>query len=99
MFKLEELSGSLIRSGRFKEAIPVLLNELFRALKHGVISEDEMRNILTRFGCILLNPSDMVDVRNLSESMLRLVLRIPGYVPTVSYEEFDKNVKASRETK
>jgi hypothetical protein len=99
MFKIEELSGSLIRSGRFKDAIPAFHAEIRLALKHGVITEAEMFNLLQGFAAILLCPSDMFGVEVLSESMQRLALRIPDYVPQVSQEQFDANVKASREVR
>lgn len=99
MFKIEELSGSLIRSGRFKEAISVFQNEIRLALNAGVITEAEMFNLQFRFCSILLNPSDMFAVNTLSDSMLKLAMRIPGYLPKVTPEEFEKNVKASREAK
>lgn len=97
MFKIEELSGSLIRSGRFADAIWPFSNELQAALHHGVISIDEMFTLNRHFNRILLNPSKTEEVVDLSNRMIKLALRIPDYVPVAKQKEFDKNVKASRE--
>jgi hypothetical protein len=96
MFKLEELSGSLIRSGRFKDAIPIFYFEVKMALSRGVISELEMFSLSQDFATVLLNPADVDTVSELGEKMIKLALRIPGLVPVVS-EDYEANVKASRE--
>lgn len=95
MFKIEELSGSLIRSGRFKDAIPKFFEELRLALTRGVITEGEMFALSSDFAEILLNPSNIDNVSFVSERMLKLALRIPDYVPNVT-TDYEKNVKASR---
>ncbi len=100
MFKvMEELSGSLIKSGKFRQAIPQFTTELRMALKNGVISEQEIfgsKGLLNRFSAILLNPSNFDEVQALGNSMLHLALRIPNAVPVVTKDVFDRNVKDSR---
>lgn len=96
MFKIEELSGSLIRSGRFKEAIPIFFMELKAAMSHAVITDIEMFSLSQAFASILLNPSNHELVEDLSSKMIKLALRIPNMVPTVSVD-YETNVKASRE--
>lgn len=96
MFKIEELSGHLIRSGRFKEAIPTFNRELQFAINRGVIGLGEVFELNTTFCSILLNPSDVDDVSELANRMIRLALRIPDFVPVVSHD-YEENVKASRE--
>jgi hypothetical protein len=96
MFKIEELSGHLIRSGRFRDAIWPFSNEVQAALHHGVITLEELFALQRAFSFILLNPSNPDEVVQLSNRMLKLALRIPGYVPSVGSEEFEKNLKASR---
>lgn len=97
MFKLDELSGHLIKSGRFKEAIPKFYAELEEARINGVISLKEMTSLSKDFAEILLNPSSYSDVEILGNKLIALVVRIPGKLKKVSEEEFDANVKASRE--
>lgn len=97
MFKINELSGHLIKSGRFKEAIPKFYDELKECVANGVISFRETTQLSEAFAHILLNPSDILEVNSLGDKMITLVLRIPGKIPTVTEEEFEANVKASRE--
>lgn len=96
MFKIEELSGSLIRSGKFSEAIPKFWSEIQLALQHGIITQAELLECGEYFSRILLNPSDVDEVNALAGHMIKLAFRIPDYVPSVPTEEFKDNVKASR---
>lgn len=86
MFKIEELSGSLIRSGKFKEAIPQFNSEMVAAMEAGCLGITEFFFVNEQFQNILLNPSNMDDVEALSTSMIRLALRIPNYVKVIPYE-------------
>lgn len=97
MFKLNELSGSLIKQGRFKESIDVFYNELELAVDNHVITWKELSDLSRDFSKILLNPSDYSFVQRLGTQMVNLAIRIPGYVPKATPEEFEANVKASRE--
>jgi hypothetical protein len=98
MFKIEELSGSLIRSGRFVDAIPAFNRELQFAINRGCITLGELFSLNTMFCNILLNPSDYDEVAELSDKMIKLALRIPDFVPVVC-SDYEENVKASREVK
>jgi hypothetical protein len=101
MFKINELAGSLIKSGRFKDAVPIVINELAIAMRHGVITQEELLNpiggLLARFMHICLDPSDYDSVQKLGNAFIMLALRIPGMVETCSQEEYELNVKESRE--
>lgn len=98
MFKIEELSGSLIRSGKFKEAIPSFNRELQFAVNRGCITLDELFEINTEFCQLLLVPN-VVEAEDLGDKMIKLALRIPDFVPAVPLVDFDNNVKESREAK
>jgi hypothetical protein len=91
MFKIEELSGSLIKSGRFDDAIRVFFNELDKAHENGVISRDEMIRLQREFSYLLLRP-DAAQAKKLGDAMLALSLRMPPVAEAV----FEKNVKDSR---
>jgi hypothetical protein len=101
MFKIEELAGSLIKSGRFKEAVPHVLNELAIAMRNGVVTERELLNpvcgLLARFMHVCLNPTNVDEVQKLGNAFIMLALRTPGMVEIASKEEYEKNVKESRE--
>lgn len=97
MFRLEELSGSLIKQGRFAEAIDRFYCEINIARQHGVITLTEFVDLSRAFAKVLLNPSCFDEVQTLGNQMLQLAIRIPNYVPTISEKEFKKNVKESRE--
>jgi hypothetical protein len=94
-FKLDELSGSLIKSGNFSQAICPFFAELDEAMLYGVISRDETRTLQEDFAWLLLNP-DAKKADYLGSKMLNLALRIPGKMKPVSSDEFDKNVENSR---
>lgn len=96
-FKIEELSGSLIKSGKFNEAIVPFFKEIDHAQAWGVITHNEMLTLQEDFCWLLLHP-DVKKAENLGTRMLNLAIRIPGKVEVVK-EEFDKNVQESRETK
>ena len=100
MFKIEELSGSLIKQGRFKEAIPKVMNEIAIALNKGFLTEDELLNpvsgIPATLARVCLNPSDIKTVNLLGDKMLRLAIRC-NLLEVVKTEEYDKNVQESRE--
>lgn len=101
MFKIHELAGSLIKSGRFKDAVPVVINELAIAMRNGVITQEELLNpitgLLSRFMHICLDPSDFEKVQKLGNAFILLALRTPGMVEVCSQEEYEQNVKESRE--
>ena len=83
LFKIEELSGSLIKSGRFQDAIEVFNKELMEAMYEGVISTSELLGpggIISRFNHILLNPSNLDAVNKLGDDMIYIAIRIPNYV-------------------
>lgn len=87
MFKIKELSGQLIRSGKFADAIEPFNQELKLALDNGVITIDELFTLNERFGKILLNPSDFKEVNGLGNAMIQVALRIKGLVEEVDKEE------------
>ena len=87
MFKIKELSGQLIRSGRFADAIEPFNQELRMALDGGVISIDELFDLNTRFAKVLLNPSTFREVNQLGNQMIQVALRIKGLVEEVKKEE------------
>jgi hypothetical protein len=94
-FKVEELAGSLIKSGRFKEAIPRFTALLGAALDQGVVTENEYYEVLREFMHILLNPSDFNQVQEYGNKILSLNLRL--HRPTSTEKlVFDKNLKESR---
>ena len=99
-FKIEELSGSLIKQGRFDAAIPKVINELHIALNKGVISEDELFNPVYGMPAVLaricLNPSNMDVVNKFGDKMLSIAIRC-GLLEVARTEEYDKNVQESRE--
>lgn len=101
MFKIEELSGSLIKQGRFKEAIPKVINELHVALNKGAIGEEELFNPIIGLPAVLaqicLNPSDMKQVNAFGDKMLNLAIRC-GLLEIAKSDEYEKNVRESRET-
>ena len=83
MFKIEELAGSLIKQGRFKDALPVVGHELSLAIAHSVISRREYfgpDGIMVRLGNILLNPGDTEAVQKLGDDLIYIAIRIPDYV-------------------
>lgn len=86
MFKIKELSGQLIRSGRFGDAIEPFNQELKRALDNGVITIEELFTLNERFAKILLNPSDFKEVNSLGNAMIQVALRIKGLVEPVDKE-------------
>lgn len=98
MFKIEELSGSLIKSGQFRQAIPMFNRELKSAVDAGCITLSEMFHLNAEFFELLLIPN-VAKAEDLGEKMIKLALRIPSYVKIVTKDEFDKNVKESREAK
>lgn len=97
MFKIEELSGNLIKSGRFKEAIPKFRYELCRALDHGVIKNIELFDLIEDFNELLLVP-DASKAADIGNRMLQLALRTPDIIE-LTKTEFGKNVKESREAR
>ncbi len=83
MFKIEELSGSLIKSGRLKDAIEKFGYELQLSLSKGVLTENEVfgtDGIIARFNRILLNPNNVEEVMKLGDDMIFIAIRIPHYV-------------------
>jgi hypothetical protein len=98
MFKIEELSGSLIKSGNFKDAIDPFYAELDEAFIAGCITYNEWLGLSKAFAWILLNPSNYEDVKAVGDKMIALAVRLEK-LPAVSTEEFNANVKKSREAK
>ena len=83
MFKIEELAGTLIKSGRFVDAINIFGQEVNLAYDYGVITKEELfgpNGIIARFNRILLNPADVEEVKKLGDDMIFIAIRIPGYV-------------------
>lgn len=99
---VKETAGQLIKSGRFKEAIPMVMLDVMAALHHGVATKDELLGdalgLVAQFQHILLDPSDFEKVQKLGDKFLQLEMRIPGYLRPLSKEEFYKNVKLNYET-
>lgn len=93
MFKIEELSGSLIKSGRFKESIGPFILELDVALEKGVITRLEMI-VLQREFCHLLLVPDAIEAKKLGDKMLALSLRMPPLPDS----EFHENVRKCRKS-
>ena len=92
-FKIEELSGSLIKSGRFKEAINPFVSELDKAHEKGVITRAEMILLQKAFCHLLLVPV-VADARALGDKMLALQLRMPS----ISESEFLGNLRESKKS-
>jgi hypothetical protein len=83
MFKIDELAGTLVKSGRFKDAIPVLGKELQMAIEHRVITNQEYfgpRGIMARFCEMLLNPNSADAAQKLGDDLICIAIRIPNYV-------------------
>lgn len=83
IFKLDELAGSLVKSGRFLEAIPEFLKELNLAMEHGVLTESEIygqQGVIARFCYVCLNPSNYDEVHKLGSDLILIAMRIPDYV-------------------
>ena len=95
---LEFKSGQLIKMGKFREAIPMFYDEIHMAMEAGVTNPNEYLGLAEEFSRILLNPSNFDEVQMLGDKMLKLMMRIPGYLPTVSKEEFYNNIKLNYET-
>jgi hypothetical protein len=95
MFKIEELSGSLIKSGRFKDAITAFVVELAAADNAGLVTAVEHMNLQKEFCNLLLVP-DAKAAASLGDKMLALRLRVISRL-SLPKEEFDENVKKSRE--
>lgn len=95
-FRIEELSGSLIKSGRFKDSIEPFFLELEQAWENGVITVNELRVLERSFAHLLLVPN-AEDARLLGEKMLTLHMRILSIKQPFDDEAFEANVKASRE--
>jgi hypothetical protein len=95
---LKFTSGQLIKMGKFKDAITPFYDELAVAMDAKVTNPVECFNISKRFSRIMLNPSDFDEVQAVGDAMLRLIMRIPGYLEPVSKEDFYKNVKMNYET-
>lgn len=91
MFKIEELSGSLIKSGRFRDAIIPFISELDKAHAQGVITSGESK-MLHRAFCELLLIPDASSATILGDKMLALSLRMPP----IEVAEFHRNVEDSR---
>lgn len=95
MFKVKEVAGQLIKSGRFKEAIPLVAKELDEAIAHSLVPTSTIIGLLEDWSYILLDPSDFDEVQTLGNKFIQLAVRIPGYVEQVNREEYEKNKKAS----
>jgi hypothetical protein len=83
MFKIAELAGTLVKSGRFTDAIPVMGKELQLAIAHRVITNEEYfgpNGIMTRFCKMLLNPNSVEDAQKLGDDLIFIAIRIPDYV-------------------
>jgi len=83
MFQIEELAGSLIKSGRFQDAIEVFGKELLLAMGFGVITKEEVfgtDGIIARFNRIILNPCNLDEVNKLGDDLIFIAIRIPDYV-------------------
>jgi hypothetical protein len=87
MFKIKELSGQLIKSGRFVDAIKPFNQELRLALDNGVITIDELFDLNTRFAEVMFNPSNFKEVNLLGNQMVQVALRVKGLVEEVKKEE------------
>lgn len=94
MFRLDEISGSLIKQGRFKEAITKFYYEIDLAINSNAISYKEMMALCESFSHLLLSPS--VDAaKELGDKMIMLAIRLPNYVPRVGNEFYD-NIEKSK---
>jgi hypothetical protein len=84
-FKIDtvDLSGSLIKSGKFNEAIGLFFKELDEAHANGVLSHDEIMKLQMDF-CELLLKHDAKKADWLGNRMLHLAIRIPGKVKLVN---------------
>jgi hypothetical protein len=83
MFKIDELAGQLIKSGRFTDAIPVFGKELEKALAANVVTKTEVfgeTGIIARFNRILLKPNNVEDAQKLGDDLICIAIRIPYYV-------------------
>lgn len=95
MFKVTEIAGQLIKSGKFNDAIPVVIDELDYALREGVIMRDEMLALVQDWTHVLLNPSDFEQVQRVGERFISLAMRLPDYVQQVDQTEYKKNIEKS----
>lgn len=93
-----QTAGQLIKSGKFKEAVPLVAKEIKLALRNAVITEGEMESLFVAFSSILLDPSDYENVQVIGDKFLAIELRIPNYLRPVSKEEFYNNIKLNYET-
>jgi hypothetical protein len=87
-FKIEELSGSLIKSGKFAEAIVPFFRELDEAHGNGVITHNEFLALQQDFCWLLLKP-DVQKAQSLGTRMMYLAIRIPGKVPNENIKLVD----------
>lgn len=83
MFKIDELGGSLIKSGRWIDAIPKVAQELELAIRHRVISSQEYfgkNGVMERLCKMFLNPNDTDAAAKLGDDLIYIAIRIPDYV-------------------
>lgn len=93
---MQELSGHLIKSGKFYQAIEIFFEELELAVHNGVITYDERKALTVEFSLALLNPSRFREIQDLGNKMLLLALRTPEYVKDFNQKDFNQNVKDSK---
>lgn len=96
---MNEVAGQLIKSGRFRQAIPLVLYEMKLADDFGLLTNMEKygeNGLLERLFKLMLNP-DYNDAQALGESFMQLAMRIPTYLPQINKDTFLDNVKLNYE--
>jgi hypothetical protein len=86
MFKIDEIAGVMVKSGRFKEAVPKIAAELELALAHRVITMREYfgpNGVFERICKVMLNPNDVDAIQKLGDDLIFIAIRIPDYVKKV----------------
>lgn len=92
---MKELSGHLIKSGKFFHSIDVFIEELDLAHQKGVITLEEQKSLMKEFCLFLLNPSRFEEIQDLGDRMLQLAIRMPDYID--SYQKtFYKNIEEAK---
>lgn len=98
MNNTDQTAGQLIKSGKFREAMPLVAKEIKLALRNGVAREEELfaenSGLLNDFFLVLLNPNDFDFVQQLGNRFINLEMRIPNYLTKVSESEYKKNVES-----
>jgi len=97
---MNETGGQLLKQGRFKQAIPILLIEMQMAEGVGLLTDIEKwgaNGLLERLLNLMLS-ANYDEAQKLGESFMQLAMRIPGYLEEIDKTTFLDNVKLNYET-